>query len=56
LVNSKWFQGLEGQQIPDMRMKLYLKIYKLYEKILGEKFVRPISNINERIEKMFWHI
>ena len=50
------FQGQEGQQIPNMT-DAYIEIVseryiELYEKILGEKFVKAdISNINERIEK-----
>ena len=50
------FQGLEGQQIPDMTDE-YIKTVseryiELYENILGEKFVKAdISNIDERIEK-----
>jgi hypothetical protein len=50
------FQGLEGQQIPDMTEEYIETVseryIELYEKILGEKFVKAdISNINERIEK-----
>ena len=50
------FQGLEGQQIPDMSDEYIETVseryIELYEKILGEKFVKAdISNINERIEK-----
>lgn len=50
------FQGLEGQQIPDMTDE-YIKTVseryiELYENILGEKFVKAdITNIDERIEK-----
>ena len=50
------FQGLEGQQIPDMTDE-YIKTVseryiELYENILGEKFVKAdINNIEERIEK-----
>ncbi len=50
------FQGLEGQQIPDMN-DAYIesvseRYIELYENILGEKFVKAdITNINERIEK-----
>ncbi len=50
------FQGLEGQQIPEMT-DTYIetvseRYIELYENILGEKFVKAdISNINERIEK-----
>ena len=50
------FQGLDGQQIPDMT-DTYIesvseRYIELYENILGEKFVKAdISNINERIEK-----
>jgi phosphoribosylaminoimidazole-succinocarboxamide synthase len=50
------FQGLEGQQIPDMTEEYIETVseryIELYEKILGEKFVKAdISNINERIER-----
>jgi len=50
------FQGLEGQQIPDMT-ETYIesvseRYIELYEKILGEKFVKAeIDNIDKRIEK-----
>lgn len=50
------FQGLEGQQIPDMTDEYIETVseryIELYENILGEKFVKAdISNIIERIEK-----
>jgi phosphoribosylaminoimidazole-succinocarboxamide synthase len=50
------FQGLEGQQIPDMTDEYIETVseryIELYENILGEKFVKAdISNIDERIEK-----
>jgi phosphoribosylaminoimidazole-succinocarboxamide synthase len=50
------FQGLEGQQIPNMSDEYIETVseryIELYEKILGEKFIKAdISNINERIEK-----
>nr|WP_314898276.1 phosphoribosylaminoimidazolesuccinocarboxamide synthase [uncultured Flavobacterium sp.] len=50
------FQGLEGQQIPDMTNEYIETVseryIELYENILGEKFVKAdISNIDERIEK-----
>ena len=50
------FQGLEGQQIPDMTDEYIQTVseryIELYENILGEKFVKAdISNIDERIEK-----
>jgi phosphoribosylaminoimidazole-succinocarboxamide synthase len=50
------FQGLEGQTIPNMSEEYIDSVseryIELYEKILGEKFVKAdISNINERIEK-----
>ena len=50
------FQGLEGQQIPDMTDEYIQTVseryIELYENILGEKFVKgDISNIDERIEK-----
>ena len=49
------FQGLEGQQIPDMT-DAYIetvseRYIELYEKILGEKFVKAdVSDIYNRIE------
>ncbi|PIF62860.1 phosphoribosylaminoimidazolesuccinocarboxamide synthase [Flavobacterium sp. 11] len=50
------FQGLEGQQIPDMTDEYIETVseryIELYENILGEKFVKAdITNIDERIEK-----
>ncbi len=50
------FQGLEGQQIPDMTNEYIETVseryIELYENILGEKFVKAdITNIDERIEK-----
>lgn len=50
------FQGLEGQQIPNMSDEYIETVseryIELYENILGEKFVKAdISNIDERIEK-----
>ncbi len=50
------FQGLEGQQIPDMDQEYITSVseryIELYENILGEKFKKAdLSNINERIEK-----
>jgi phosphoribosylaminoimidazole-succinocarboxamide synthase len=50
------FQGLEGQQIPDMTDEYIQTVseryIELYENILGEKFVKAdITNIDERIEK-----
>ena len=50
------FQGLEGQQIPEMTDEYIQSVseryIELYENILGEKFVKAdISNIDERIEK-----
>ncbi|RTY88832.1 phosphoribosylaminoimidazolesuccinocarboxamide synthase [Flavobacterium sp. RSP15] len=50
------FQGLEGQQIPDMTDEYIQTVseryIELYENILGEKFVKAdISNIDGRIEK-----
>lgn len=50
------FQGKEGQQIPEMD-EAYIttvseRYIELYEKILGEKFVKAdISDIDSRIEK-----
>jgi phosphoribosylaminoimidazole-succinocarboxamide synthase len=50
------FQGLEGQQIPEMTDEKINEIsdryIELYEKITGETFVKSdVSNILERIEK-----
>lgn len=50
------FQGLEGQQIPNMSGEYITSVseryIELYENILGEKFEKAdLSNINERIEK-----
>jgi phosphoribosylaminoimidazole-succinocarboxamide synthase len=50
------FQGLEGQQIPDMNEDYIISVseryIELYENILGEKFEKAdLSNINQRIEK-----
>ena len=50
------FQGLDGQQIPDMNEEYIASVseryIELYENILGEKFEKAdLSNINERIEK-----
>ena len=50
------FQGLEGQQIPNMTDEYIETVseryIELFENILGEKFVKAdISNIDERIEK-----
>lgn len=49
------FQGKEGQQIPEMTDKYIISVsdryIELYEKILGEKFVKAdVSSIEERIE------
>ncbi|MEZ7516695.1 phosphoribosylaminoimidazolesuccinocarboxamide synthase [Flavobacterium frigidarium] len=50
------FQGKEGQQIPEMDEAYIISVseryIELYEKILGEKFVKAdISDIDSRIEK-----
>ena len=50
------FQGLEGQQIPNMTDEYIETVseryIELYENILGEKFVKAdITSIDERIEK-----
>jgi phosphoribosylaminoimidazole-succinocarboxamide synthase len=50
------FQGLEGQQIPEMSDEKVNEIsdryIELYENITGETFVKSdVSNIDERIEK-----
>jgi phosphoribosylaminoimidazole-succinocarboxamide synthase len=49
------FQGLEGQQIPEMTdsyiQTVSERYIELYENILGEKFIKaPIADINKRIE------
>lgn len=49
------FQGLEGQQIPEMTdnyiQTVSERYIELYENILGEKFIKaPIAEINKRIE------
>ncbi|MDO9038622.1 MAG: phosphoribosylaminoimidazolesuccinocarboxamide synthase, partial [Lutibacter sp.] len=50
------FQGLEGQQIPEMTDEKINEIsdryIELYENITGETFVKSdVSNIMDRIEK-----
>jgi phosphoribosylaminoimidazole-succinocarboxamide synthase len=50
------FQGLEGQQIPNMTDEYIETVseryIELYEKILGEKFIKAdIDNIDQRIDK-----
>ncbi len=50
------FQGLKGQQIPEMTVEKINEIsdryIELYEKITGEKFIKSdVSNIMDRIEK-----
>jgi len=54
------FQGKEGQQIPEMTPEYIETVseryIELFEKILGEKFVKAdISNINERIQHNVVH-
>ena len=49
------FQGLEGQQIPEMTdsyiQTVSERYIELYENILGEKFIKaPIADMNKRIE------
>jgi phosphoribosylaminoimidazole-succinocarboxamide synthase len=49
------FQGLEGQQIPEMTDEYIESVseryIELYENILGEKFIKAdITNIDARIE------
>ncbi len=49
------FQGLEGQQIPEMTQEVIYSIsdryVELYEKVTGNKFIPPTeSNILERVE------
>lgn len=51
---SNGFQGLEGQQVPEMSDAYITSVseryIELYENITGESFVKaPISNIHERI-------
>lgn len=53
---SKGFQGLEGQELPEMSDEYIQSVseryIELYEHITGEKFVKAeVSNIEERIEK-----
>lgn len=50
------FQGLEGQQVPEMSDEYIQTVseryIELYENITGETFIKAdVSNINERIEK-----
>ena len=50
------FQGLEGQQVPEMTDEIINEIseryIELYEKITGETFIKSdLTNIYERIEK-----
>ena len=50
------FQGLEGQQIPEMTDEKLIEIsdryIELYEQITGENFVKAdVNNVAERIEK-----
>ncbi|MBL4939216.1 MAG: phosphoribosylaminoimidazolesuccinocarboxamide synthase [Lutibacter sp.] len=53
---SNDFQGLEGQQIPEMSDEKIIEIsdryIELYENITGENFIKSdVSNITKRIEK-----
>ena len=53
---SNDFQGLEGQNVPEMSDDYITTVseryIELYEKIMGEEFVKAdVSNIKERIEK-----
>lgn len=53
---SKGFQGLKGQQIPEMTEdkinEISERYIELYENITGETFVKSdVSNISQRIEK-----
>ena len=53
---SNGFQGLEGQQVPEMTDDYITSVsdryIELYEKITGETFVRAnVSNIQKRIEE-----
>ena len=50
------FQGLEGQQVPEMTPEIVESItdryIELYENIVGEKFVKAEGdNVEARIEK-----
>lgn len=53
---SEGFQGLEGQQIPEITDEKLIEIsnryIELYEQILGEKFVKAdVTNVANRIEE-----
>lgn len=53
---SEGFQGLEGQQIPEITDEKLIEIsnryIELYEQILGEKFVKAnVTDVANRIEK-----
>jgi phosphoribosylaminoimidazole-succinocarboxamide synthase len=53
---SKGFQGLEGQQIPEMSEEYIKEIsdryIELYEKITGNEFIKgDVSSIENRIEQ-----
>jgi phosphoribosylaminoimidazole-succinocarboxamide synthase len=53
------FQGLgaTNSDMSDEYIETVLDRYiELYEKFLRKFIKADISNINERIEKMFWHI
>jgi phosphoribosylaminoimidazole-succinocarboxamide synthase len=55
VVDRNGFQGLEGQQIPEMTDEYIESVseryIELYENILGEKFIKAdITNIDARIE------
>ena len=50
------FQGLDGQQIPEMTDKKLIEIsnryIELYEQITGEEFVKAdVTSVEERIER-----
>ena len=54
MVNTKWFPGLEGQQIPEMTDEYITTVseryIELYEKITGDTFVKAdVNNIQDRI-------
>jgi phosphoribosylaminoimidazole-succinocarboxamide synthase len=53
------FSRFRGQQIPDMTEEYIETVSERYIELYEnpENTVKAdISNINERIEKMFWHI
>ena len=56
MVDGKWFQGKEGQKVPEMTPEIVAGIseryIELFENISGESFDRAdVSNITSRIEQ-----